>query len=157
MAFQSSDGKGFNSKFRASRYNRENSNPGPGVRSQANEQSGKGEAGSGDSAPDPDQRLHNNPHSEKFNTPLNGPKAEADPQEMGEEQSDAHDDHSVTCPHCGGEVSVTGGANHSDEPAGMSETEHDVQDDKVAKGVWKPGQREHPDADGDFDFEPDIQ
>lgn len=162
MAFQSSDGqKNFNSKFRQSRYNRENSNPNPGPKAQSTAQADSSESGSSDSAPDVDSRLHNNPHPEKFNTPLNGPKPSADGQEMGEGQKDMHDEHSVTCPECGASVPVTGDTSHSDAPAGQSETEKQVENGDVAKGVWKPGQREHPDAENApkhhlDDFEPTI-
>ncbi len=154
MAFQTQDGaRSYGSKFRTSRYDRENAPTDSGPRAKSHELMGMG---SSDSAPSADSRLHKNPHSEKFNTPLDGPKASADTQEMGEEQSEAHDSASVTCPHCGGDVPMSGEGNHSDEPAPMSETEHDVKDNKVAKGVWKPGQREHPDAEkhDDFDVEP---
>ena len=158
MAFQTQDGtKSYGSRFRQSRYDRENSNPDSGPRSQAKELSGK--SGDGAMTPNADSRLHNNPHPEKFNTPLSGPKASVDSQQPGDEQMNAREQHTVTCPHCGGEVS-TGGASDAQGDAhdnGQSSTEQDVQHGDVAKGVWKPGQREHPDADGDFDFEPDVQ
>ena len=149
MAFPTQDGeRKYGSKFRASRYDRENSNPDSGPRSQANDLKGTG---------DVESRLHNNPHSEKFNTPLHGPQGQSDPQEPGEQQEEAQEMHNVTCPHCGGEVPVTGDTNHSDDMAPMSEDEKAVHEGKKAKGVWKPGQREHPDAGGDTDdFEPEI-
>ncbi len=159
MAFPTKDGtKSYGSKFRASRYDRENAPTDPGARSQANKLEGKnGQAN--ESAPDAESRLHNNPHPEKFNTPLDGPKASADTQEPGEEQSESRDQHTVTCPECGAEVATDAASDAHSEPHdnGMSETEQDVQNDKVAKGVWKPGQREHPDAGGDtdsYDVEP---
>ncbi len=165
MAFQTQDGmRSYGSKFRASRYNRENSNPSQGTRSESHELNGKPQgkpdsSGSSDSAPNADSRLHNNPHSEKFNMPLDGPKAGADTQEMGEEQGEAHDAHTVTCPNCGHEMASPGASDAPPEPHeenSPSETEQNVKDDKVAKGVWKPGQREHPDAEYDPDFEPSI-
>jgi len=152
MAFQSESNpdKKFGSKFRQSRYDRENSNPEAGPRSEANKLEGK------NGQPNVENRLHNNPHPEKFNTPLNGPKPAADGQEMGEEQSEAHEAHSVVCPQCGADVPVKGSGGHDDNPAGMSETEEAVHDGKEAKGVWPDGQREHPDAENvpdrdDFD------
>ena len=155
MAFQTQDGaRAYGSKFRASRYDRENFNPDEGNRAKAHEVMGTGER------PNVDSRLHNNPHPEKFNTPLNAPgSSDTSPENPGEEQKEARAEHTVTCPHCGGEVS-TGGASeaHSEphEENAPSDTEKDVQDNKVAKGVWKPGQREHPDAEFDPDFEPNI-
>lgn len=148
MAFQTQDGtKSYGSKFRASRYDRENAPTDPGPRSQANKLEGK-------TGSDADSRLHNNPHAEKFNTPLHGPKPSAEGSEPGEEQAESREQHTVKCPECGADVSV--GSETTPHDNGPSETEQDVQDDKVAKGVWKPGQREHPDADFDPDFEPSI-
>lgn len=156
MAFKTQDGlKQYGSRFRSNRYDRENSNPDSGPRSQAHALEGKG---SSDSAPSADSRLHHNPHSEKFNTPLNGPKPSGDAQEPGEEQEEAREQHTVTCPNCGAEFSTSAASDAPSEPHdnGPSETEQDVKEGKTAKGVWKPGQREHPDADFDPDFEPVI-
>ncbi len=146
MAFQTQDGaRSYGSKFRTSRYDRENAPTDSGPRAKSHDLMGTGEV---------DSRLHNNPHQEKFNMPLDGPgSSDTSPENPGEERKEAQADASVTCPHCGGDVPMSSEGNHSDEMAPMSETEHDVHDDKVAKGVWKPGQREHPDAEKHDDFE----
>jgi hypothetical protein len=133
MGFPTQDGeKSYGSRFKTSRYDRENAPVDPGPRSEANKLDGKS---SDESMPNADSRLHNNPHPEKFNTPLHGP---------GDAGGDgAAAAHTVTCPECGAQVSTDGGE---------APTSHD--DGQPPDPEAHDGKRQTPMSDNDADDYP---
>ena len=119
MAFKAEHGdRTFNSKFRKSRYDQENSPTEPGPRARAHEVEGT------------------------------KPSPESDKQEPGSEQQRARELHMTFDDEAGQHhvhaVNDDGTEEHTDHP---SRDEALVHAGKKAIGAWPPGQREQPDAE----------